>query len=242
MSGTLWFDVFARTEDLGLEVADGNAIISLKTEKGTALRAFFEDGSRKLHLLDVPGVNAQVKLVYDRIPGGFRVFWREVTVNGEVFYQLRHGAYRTVSGFELPTVFRLTMAANTTEYRVRYLTVNGRPAEMKPLGVKAVKALVSEYESGWRKWSDFDRIEKTSEISNIDHDLEENENGRESPRARRGGRGTPEGDVQLPAENEAGHAPGGGETRQPPKASRFSLGHSSLRPLSATGYPKSPDS
>ncbi len=171
VSGTLWFDVYAKAEALRLEVVDANTVVTADLEKGLVLGAIFETGTLKLTGLEVASAKAKVKITHDRVEGAYRVYWRELTVNGEVAYQLRYGAHRSVSGYQLPTVLRLVTKANTTEYRVRYLTVNGRRAEMPPPTEKAVKTLVAAFDAGWRKWSDWERGSKIAEISNTDHDL-----------------------------------------------------------------------
>ena len=169
VTGAIWFDTLEKLQELRME-EDAYTVLSGKTEKGMEIRASFETGTKKLVELEVPASKAKVTIVYDRTEGGYRVSWREVSVNDAMAYRLSYGVFRKVSGFELPTILKLVSKANSTEYRVRYLSVNGESAQMEALSDAEVEGRVKAFEDGWRKWSEGGRIANLQELSDVEDD------------------------------------------------------------------------
>ncbi|MHC4473992.1 MAG: HEAT repeat domain-containing protein [Planctomycetota bacterium] len=171
VTGAHWFGILESAADLRIEAEEPFTVVAGTAENLGEFRASFEGGTRKLVEIDFVKLQAKISFVYDTLEDGHRVSWREVSYKEKRVLRTTYHVFRTVSGFELPTVLKLESTKNTTEFAVKYVTVNGVPARMEELDEAVVKKTVAEFEKAWRGWEEGKKIAEMQDLSETSHDL-----------------------------------------------------------------------
>ncbi len=169
VTGALWFDVLGKVAGGALEVVGGTTVFHGGEGLPVAVRAVFEDGSRRL--VEFEAGTVKILYGYSDTEWGHRVAWRDVSLAGKRALRTTYRSWREVNGFVLPTVVDLETADSRTEYLVRYVLVNGQPAKVAEPDPAAVKALVAEYEKGWKALSESQKIGAMLDLAETEHDL-----------------------------------------------------------------------
>jgi hypothetical protein len=168
--GAPWFEMLATTP--GLELTPGEPLSSLtgKVQDTVAFVARVLNETGELTELELPSREVRLAYTYQSAADGLRVVAREVHTKARSLARIVYREVRQVSGFPLPTVIEISAEKNIVELAIRYVTVNGKPAEVAPIDPAEVAARIEAFEKGFRTCESTAKIGAMFELAELDCD------------------------------------------------------------------------
>ena len=180
---SLWKDlvagcVFADLDsgDRTMEGTDEGIAITATGEDGAACKILFDADTKLVLREERGGENRESVIVpsYTPVNGLFRLQGKTIHRAGkngeEMESSYTYGGFRAIGGFDLPTQLVVNFGRAEAELVFKYIHINGEEPEGMELDPKVVKAAAKEFEKGYSKMSDPEKIAAMKRLALLDHD------------------------------------------------------------------------
>ncbi|MCU0727684.1 MAG: HEAT repeat domain-containing protein, partial [Planctomycetes bacterium] len=167
LRGAPWFDMIEKTPGTEFAPGEPRSTLTGSLDGKVLFVALFVNETGELADLDLPGPGVRLGYTYGRHADGLRVVAREIHTKEKRLARIVYRESRIVSGFPLPTVIEVTGERNVVELAVRYVSVNGRPAEVTAPDSAEVAARLAAFEKEFKGLAPGAKIGAMLELSEL---------------------------------------------------------------------------
>jgi hypothetical protein len=153
-----------------LATEEDRTVLTCALENYGLCRITFDTASKELKRFVIVKHEYDIRFGHEKRDGKFLRTFREVFRKGKREYRKSYEGFRPVNEFLLPTFYSfINREGKATSFKIRYLTVNGRQAEVGDITEQA-KAAVDELRKNWKKWDELEKVNRLVKLGKLEHD------------------------------------------------------------------------